>query len=521
MLGHISWSQNKMLSVAESSDFTRTANYDEVIQAVEYLDNGSNLIRVENIATTVEGRKVPMMIVANPMPKSIADLKNDERIVVYIQANIHAGEVEGKEAALMLARDLISDAKKDYLKDVVVLICPNLNADGNEKMSTKNRTHQNGPASVGIRYNGQNLDLNRDALKLESPEMQGVIKNILNKWDPAITLDCHTTNGSYHEEPITFTWIMNPNGDRQLINYMRDKMMPWVHNQMSDEYNTLNCFYGEFIDRLNPEKGWISYAAEPRYMVNYIGVRNRLAILNENYVYADYKSRVVGCYNLMWSVLDYAADNKNEIKTLLAQVDEKTINRSTQALPADSFAIKYEGKPTPEPVTILAFEAEYTHTENGWKRYRKTDRKIKVTVPYIADYFAEESISFPQAYVFSTNIDEVKVLLDLHGITYSFLEEEQSFEVEEFVFSELSPSKRLNQGHYTNVIEGAFESKTKTFKKGSIYVPMNQRLANLAAYLLEAQSDDSLLKWNFFDRYIVAQWGTRYYPYPVYRITKL
>ncbi|MCU4162558.1 M14 family metallopeptidase [Carboxylicivirga caseinilyticus] len=508
------------LTVAEASDYLKTSDYNEVMEMVQWLDDQSEYIRIENIANTTEGLEVPMLVIANPMISSVEDLKKDDRIVVYIQANIHAGEVEGKEASLMLARDILKKTNKKYLKDAIILIVPNLNADGNEKRSDQNRTHQNGPKVVGIRYNGQNLDLNRDALKLESPEIRGVIGKILNKWDPSITVDCHTTNGSYHEEPITFTWMMNPNGDRQLINYMRDKMMPVVHERLGNHYNTLNCFYGEFVDRLEPQKGWIMYASEGRYLTNYIGIRNRLAILNENYVYADYKSRVLGCYNLLWSILDYAIENKKDIKKMLNEADERTIARAHQEEVRDSFALTFKGQPTPDPVTILAFESEYSHTENGWKQYKKTDRKITVSAPYIADYFAESTIAYPKAYVLNNPIKEVTDVLDVHGIKYELITEDKDIQVEEFQFSNISPAKRLNQGHYPNEIEGKWVTLNKTFSKGSLMIPMDQPLANVISYLLEAQSDDGLLKWNFFDRYIVPQWGSNYYPYPVYRVVQ-
>lgn len=512
--------QKELLTVAETTDYTQTSDYAEVMEMVQRLDESSEYIRIENIAQTTEGKDVPMLVIANPMISNPSELKSDKRIVVYIQANIHAGEVEGKEASLMLARDILKKANKQYLKDAIVLIVPNLNADGNEKRSNQNRTHQNGPKVVGIRYNGQNLDLNRDALKLESPEIRGVVGTILNQWDPSITVDCHTTNGSFHEEPITFTWMLNPNGDRELINYMRDEMMPWVHKRLGDHYKTLNCYYGEFVDRLDLSKGWVQYASEPRYLINYIGVRNRLAILNENYVYADYKSRVQGCYNLLWSILDYATENKTEIKEMLNNVDKKTAGRSKKAANVEEFAIKYSAKPTPDPVTILAYEAEYSHTENGWRQYKKTNRKVTATVPYLADYFADESISFPKAYVVCANIDKVAGLLEIHGIKYTYLNTNQELDVETFKFGNIAPSPRLNQGHYTNVIEGVWEITNKKFNKGTLIVPMDQPLANVAACLFEAKSEDGLLSWNFFDRFIVPQWGSYYLPYPVYRVTK-
>ena len=166
---------------------------------------------------------------------------------------------------------------------------------------------------VGVRYNGQFLDLNRDAMKAESPEVRGLLTNVFNRWDPYVFMDCHTTNGSYHVEPVTFTWMVNPNGDNSLISYLRDKMMPEISETLADRYNVENCFYGEFFEMTDPEKGWVMESKEPRYLVNYFGIRNRLGILNENYIYADFKSRVLGCYNLIHSLLDYAATHYIEI----------------------------------------------------------------------------------------------------------------------------------------------------------------------------------------------------------------
>ena len=299
--------QMRFQTVAERSDYKSTADYKEVTTFIDQLKKSSARIRVENIATSAEGREIPLLVIGNPLPGSPRDLVRDKRIVVYVQADIHAGEVEGKEATLMYARDLLKDKNTDLLRNVVLLICPLFNPDGNEKISILNRTYQNGPVNgVGVRYNGQFLDLNRDAMKAESPEVRGVLTNVFNRWDPSVFMDCHTTDGSFHVEPVTFTWMVNPNGDSSLISYMRDRMMPEMSKTLSDKYKVENCFYGEFLDMMDPEKGWVLDASEPRYMSNYFGIRNRLGILDENYVYADFKSRVLGCYYLIHSLVEYA-----------------------------------------------------------------------------------------------------------------------------------------------------------------------------------------------------------------------
>ncbi len=511
--------QDELQTIAEKSNYESTSRYDDVMAFVNQLKKSTKYVRVETLARTLEGRDIPLLIVGNPLPKSPKDLVNDKRVVVYIQANIHSGEVEGKEATLMYIRDLLKDKNSEVLKNVVLLVCPDLNADGNEKISTKNRTNQNGPKNgVGVRYNGQMLDLNRDAMKLESPEIKGVLANVLNKWDPEVIMDCHTTNGSYHVEPVTFTWIMNPNCDRSLINYMRDRMMSEMSSVLLDKYKTENCFYGEFIDMMDYSKGWISYAAEPRYLSNYVGVRNRLGILNENYVYADFKSRVLGCYHLIFSLMDYASSHKAEIKDLIKGVDAKTIARGLNPSIVDSFAIAYEGRPTPNSVTIKTFEADKVESENEYERYKKSDRRKDVTVAYIADYFATKNVKFPFAYILSIPDPEVVHVLKMHGLVIERLDKTASIEVEKFVIEDLKAITRLNQGHYTETIKGKFEKETKEFNAGTYIIRTSQKLGYLTSYLLEPQSDDGLLFWNYFDRYMVPQWSKNYNPYPVYKV---
>lgn len=505
--------------MAEESDFKATSNYNDVMTFINQLEKSSKYVRIETIAKSVEGRDVPLLIIGNPLPESPEQLSDENRIVVYIQANIHAGEVEGKEAVMMFARDLLSTGNSELLDNVVFLLCPNFNPDGNEKISPSNRSYQNGPVNgVGVRYNGQFLDLNRDGMKAESPEVRGVITNVFNKWDPAVFMDCHTTNGSYHVEPVTFTWMVNPNGDNLLIKYMRDKMVPQISYTLLEKYNVLNCYYGEFNNMLKPEEGWFYEACDPRYMNNYYGLRNRLAILNENYVYADYESRVKGCYGLIMSLAEYVSENKDEIKKMLHEADARTIQRGLNPAVTDSFAVEFGVKPAPEKVTIQTYEAEVVADSSGRRRIQRTDRQKTVTVPYFIDYFGSKNVRFPYAYIITTPDPDIMELLKIQGIKTEKLTEQSSLEVERFEISELRASPRLNQGHYTNTVNGKFIKYTVEFPAGTVVVRTAQPLANLVAYLLEPQSTDGLLTWNFLDRYLVPQWGIGYNPFPVYKV---
>jgi len=513
--------RKELLTVAEASDFKATSDYNDVISFIGQLTDLSSHVRVETIARTVEGRDVPLLIIGNPLPASPERMANDRRIVIYIQANIHAGEVEGKEASLMFARDLLRDGDPELLKNVVLLICPLFNPDGNEKISRSNRQYQNGPEEgVGVRHNGQYLDLNRDAMKAESPEVRGLITRVFNTWDPALFMDCHTTNGSYHVEPVTFTWMVNPNGDRSLINYMRDEMAPQISGSLLEKYSVENCFYGEFADMGDPSKGWYFDAADTRYMTNYYGIRNRLAILNENYVYADYRSRVMGCYYLIKTVLEYVSANRSSIREMIAESDRRTVERGKNPGDGDFFAVEYAASPAPENVTVKTYEVVLTSDQQGRRRYQKTDRELTVNIPYYVDYYPTAISGFPYAYMFNIPDPEISGLLILHGVRVERLTEAARIEAGRFEISELRGSSRLNQGHYMNTVKGEFVKDTIDFPAGTFVVRTAQPLANVAAYLLEPQSNDGLLAWNFLDRYLAPQWGAGYYPCPVYKIMR-
>ncbi len=511
--------QHGIMTVAEKSGFKSTSRYADVIDFIDHLKSISPYVRVEKIATSVEGRDVPLLVIGKPLPKSPDELKNDSRIVVYIQADIHAGEVEGKEASLMFARDLLEDKNPELLDKIVILICPLFNPDGNEKISTMNRTNQNGPVNgVGVRYNGQCLDLNRDGMKAESPEVRGLLQNVFNRWDPSVFMDCHTTDGSYHVEPVTFTWMVNPAGDTSLIDYMKTTMIPEISYTLATRYNVENCYYGEFFDLMNPDKGWLFDAAEPRYIVNLFGIRNRLGILNENYVYADYKSRVSGCYALIRSLLEYTDAHGTEIKNMLREVDRKTVTRGKNPGVTDSFPVEYKVKPLPEKVKIRTYEADTVTLPNGRKTYRRSDRQRDVTVPYFIDYYPVKSVRLPYAYILATKDPSVVDLLKTHGIKIEMLAGEARLNVERFDVNNIKSASRANQGHHINVVSGLYVNDTIVFPAGTLVVRTAQPLANVAMYLLEPQTDDGMVTWNFFDRCLIPQWGRGYNPYPVYRL---
>lgn len=512
--------QEKPLTVAEATDWRATSRHADVMKFIGDLQRLSPYLRVETLCVSAEGRAVPLLVIGRPLPAVPGTPGRDPRPVIYIQGNIHAGEVEGKEATLMLARDVLLGSDSPYLDTLILLIAPIFNADGNERISPENRRNQPGPEQgVGVRPNGQNLDLNRDAMKLESPEVAGLVENVLNRWDPLLFVDCHTTDGAYHQEVVTYSWALNPNGNAGLLAYQRDAMMPAIEAILEKKYGTLAVGYGEFRDYRAPEKGWESMAHEPRYITNYVGLRNRLAILDENYVHADFKTRVLGNYAFLRAILDYCEANAPEMARRVAQADRETVARGRAPSEKDVFFTDFEVRPLPDPVTIHANEVETVPQGEGRRPLlRPTDKINVLTIPYFADWRGTSGVRLPFAYLIAVPERRVVDLLLRHGIVVESLDRPADLEVEAFKLTGIKPAPRLFQGHWLNEIKGESVREKRTFAAETYYVAAAQPLGNLAAYLLEPRSDDGLLVWNFFDRHLVPQWSRELGTCPVYKL---
>ncbi len=507
------------LTRAESSDFSATSRYADVMEFIRDLQRQTSLLRVETLGLSAEGRTIPLLVIGDPVPSSPADLNRDDRAVVYFQANIHAGEVEGKEAALMLARSLVLERSPDILDRLVVLIAPIFNVDGNDRISRNNRPRQNGPEEgVGIRFNGWNQDLNRDGMKLESPEVSGMVQNVLNRWDPAFFLDAHTHNGSYHQEPVTWVWGLNPMGDAALFDFMENTAWPAVEKRMRRKFDTLTIPHGDFVDAREPLKGWVPLGPQPRYLSNYVGLRNRLAVLDEQYPYVDFETRVTGSRNLMVSCLTLLHDQRDRILELIKAADRRTIERGLNPSPDDVFIVEHGREALDRAVTIQGYEMQ-VEGEGRYQRVHPTEtRRTYADVPYLAKYISRRSVPLPRGYLVSVRDPAVIGKLQQHGITVERLAEPVSLQVEVFTISKLTGAKRSTQGHYTSTIEGRAALEERSFSAGTYYIRTAQPLANVAAYLLEPQSDDGLVYWNYFDRYLASQWAPQPQEYPVYKL---
>ncbi len=270
-------------TTAERTGFQETSSYSDVLDFLRALQHETTDIRVATLARSVEGRDIPWVLAARPMVDGPIAAHATGKPIVYLQGNIHAGEVEGKEAAQMLLRDMTVGPLRSLLDSVILLVVPIYNVDGNERFGPveEHRPGQNGPVRVGLRSNGQGIGLNRDYIKMEAPETRGAAW-LINRWDPDIFIDMHTTNGSYHGYQLTYAPGLNPN-DNVANAYVRDEFLPLIRQRVRERHGQEIFWYGNFRNQ-NPDsldQGWYTYDARPRFGTNWFGMRGRMAILSD------------------------------------------------------------------------------------------------------------------------------------------------------------------------------------------------------------------------------------------------
>lgn len=477
----------ELLTVAELSDWQGTSKHSEVVELCERLAKASPRIKlISDAGTTKEGRKQPLLVIADPPVGTPKEALDSKKIIVMAFANIHSGECDGKEGVLMLARELGLAANHPLFKDVIFLVYPDLNADGNDRMKLTNRRGQAGPAlGMGIRENADGLDLNRDFVKLDSPEVRCLVK-LFDQWNPHIIIDCHTTNGSYHRHVITYDTSKHPCCDAAVIKLANDKMMPELTERLDKKGGWKSFYYGNF----NRDKTvWETYGHQPRFSTQYCAMRQRIGILSESYSYAPYKDRILASKDFVHVILDYAAAHKDELAKTLDEAAGRQMNGDQKV------ALRAKIVPLPGRFTILGYDEK----EEDGKRVR-TEKPKEYSVTYVGGVEATLTVPRAQAYLVPRQCTAAIETLRRHGIAVSEIEQDTDYEVEVNRVTAVNQSQSSFQKHKLMQIDVEPRHEKRRIKAGTyVLVKTQQPLGNLASFLLEPKSDDGLTAWNFFD----------------------
>jgi hypothetical protein len=505
--------ESPLLSRAERTNFDETSRAADIDAFLLELARRTDLLRVQTFGQSEEGRPLLLATLSNPPVTQAREIQALGRPVVLIEANIHGGEVEGKEACLHLMRRLALGDLRPLLDSVVVLLIPNYNADGNEAIDVMNRTPQNGPvAGVGRRENARGLDLNRDFMKLESSEARSLI-GVLNEFDPHVVVDLHTTNGSYHGYHLTYSIPVNESFAPELLRFERETLMPALGQAMLERHNARTYYYGNFEGKPPAEgrpdtRSWVAFDHRPRIGQNYVGLRNRIAILSEAYSYLDFRERVRVTEGFVTEILTYVSAHASAIRELTGELDRSFVAKALTDEPI-ALGVEYVAKALPTKVPMLVGQVTTKLNPRSGKEMRValTDVAQPVEMLDYASFEPTRTVLLPDAYVLPSDA-RVRPLIDkllLHGITVEVLTESTTVDVTRFAVESTKQGQQQVQGHRERTVTGHDVTSPETLPAGTILVRVAQPLGRLAAYLLEPESDDGLVAWNYLDALIAPE----------------
>ncbi|HET7922813.1 MAG TPA: M14 family metallopeptidase [Gammaproteobacteria bacterium] len=484
---------------AEATHFRATPDYADTLAYLERLQAAApEKIRLETFGTTSEGRRMAVVIASGDGSFTPAAAHTTGKAVVLVQAGIHAGEIEGKDAGLMLLRDFAITGKYPHLLDHVVLVfIPVFNVDGHEHASPYNRINQNGPASMGFRATAQYLNLNRDYIKADAPEIRAWLK-LWQRWSPDFLVDVHTTDGADYQYDLT--WYTED----------ADKLDPAVaawQAQMTrsvmpafDKRGHLASIYLEFKDGNDPAKGIENFSSGPRFSTGYAALQNRPGLLIETHMLKPYAVRVRAAYDLVELMLAHVNADPAALEKAVAKADADTIARAGD--PHAQATLTYQLAAKSTHLTLRGYAWKLTHSaisNDNWIQYDRT-KAVTLTIPNWNDLVPDIRITPPAAYAVPAQWTQVIRRLNLHGIRYTRTTQPITLDAAGYHLSDPVYAKRSFESH---VMLKNFKQSPVTYHvtlpAGSAIVPLDQRAANVVIELLEPAAPDSLLHWGYLD----------------------
>ena len=483
---------------AEQTDYRETPRYAETIAYSQKLDKASDLIAYKTFGKSGEERDLPLLIAATGKAFTPELARKQGKAVVLIQACIHAGESDGKDAGLALLRDIaITKTRAGLLSDVVILFVPIYNVDGHEYFNAYNRINQNGPSEMGFRANATNLNLNRDYMKADAPETRAWLA-LWNEWKPDFFIDCHVTDGADFRYNLTYEYAHFQEVSPFVKNWMDEHFDGKVVANVEKEGNLLT-HYLEFNGR-DVSKGIATFIATPRFATGYAALRNRPGLLIETHMLKPYKSRVRATYD----VLRFTVDEINKSKVSLFDANRKavqeTVDRGKAYDPSRNFPLRLEVTDTSKPFNLKGVEYKIQDSEiSGAKRIVYGTKPLDITIPKFDDAKIKSGIAPPLFYIVPPQWKEIINVLQAHGIKFQRTKKPMELQIESYRFA----NPKWASTSFENRIPVNFNSipirEMRLFPADSVVIPLAQEAANVAIHLLEPESGDSLIYWGFFN----------------------
>ncbi|MCA1798856.1 MAG: peptidase M14 [Xanthomonadaceae bacterium] len=449
-------------TLAESTDYARTARYAETMEWARRLADASDQIDYQVFGQSPEGRDLVVLVASSDRAFTPAAARATGKEIVLVQAFI-----------------------------------PIFSVDGHERFHPYTRINQNGPEKSGWRATAQNYNLNRDYIKADSPEMRAWLA-LFNAWLPDLFIDTHNTNGADYQYDFTYGLEMYANAHPALVAWQRDAFYGAIFPALEARGHKLSP-YIVLRDGTDPTLGFEVFQSEPRYSTGYTAIQNRPALLVEMHMLKDYRTRVVGTYAILLESLRYLNAHPGTLRRAVDAADAATETRYRDGGEYPLALAIGEGS---RPFEFLGYEFTRTDSEvsgGTWIQY-DPDRPRTFTVPIYDEVTVRHAAPTPSAYIIPAALTDVIERLDWHGIEYRRLDAPRDIEVKTWLFRSVEWAARpFENRHMVEDFNAVPIERNMHFPAGSVMVSLDQRRANVIMHMLEPHAPDSLLRWGLLD----------------------
>jgi len=489
---------NYWLTHFEKSGMTESPDYNSTIKYFEKFEKNFPFVKIKDFGTTPQGRKLKIIIVSKDKAFTPDEAKKTGKAIVLIQNGIHPGEIEGKDACMLMLKEILVTKEKFHLLDnVILLIIPVLNIDGHERLSPFNRPNQNGPKQMGWRTNALNLNLNRDYMKADTPEIQSFLK-LFSDWLPDFMIDNHTTNGADYQYHVTYGIEKHQNLDRGLVNLVKEKYLPFLIRKVETD-GFLVGPYMEFKDG-TIESGILELPSPPRLSHGYCAVQNRVCLLVETHSLKPFANRVFSTKSMMIHTLDFINSNHKEIVELNKQADKNPVRN--YLIGKKKFPLVLVGSGKFDKFLFKGFKWYDEYSEVMGSVVRKyTDVPIEVEIPIFNHVKSLEKIIVPDAYLIPQEFQNIIRVLSYHNVKFNQLKRNKYLKVELYRFIDVSFAPRPYEGRQLPSFQTECFQEKLELPAGTFIVPTSQRTLRIIVNLLEPDAPDSFVHWGFFNSF--------------------
>lgn len=481
-------------TTAEQTDYVSTGDYAEVLHWCRELPEVFPFrARCDEIGRTSQGRPLLALVVSPSGALTPEAARADKRPVLLVQAGIHSGEIEGKDAGLAFLRDYL--AGKLGPASATVVFVPVLNPDGHERRTANNRPNQRGPREMGFRTNGQNQNLNRDWAKAETSEVRAVL-SLMNRWEPELFVDLHTTDGAKFEHDIAV--MVSPQAPRpDGLDEIAKQLSAAVQAELTARGHLPLAFYPSFIIDGEPLSGFVAGDAPPRFSTPYAAERGRLGVLVETHSWRTYKERAQSTYHTLRALLAAATRDGATWRQTYDAVDREVSGLAGRQVP-----LLWTHTTKARRLAFRGYRFEKVASEISGAPWLRYDEKVPQVwdVPLYEELVPAMTVRAPaRGYVVhGGHAERVRPVLEAHGIEYVELSGGQTAMLEVFRAQKVEFEPPY-EGRQRAKLEGRWQAERRVLDAGSIYVPIAQRRARLILHLLEPTAPDSFAAWGYFN----------------------